>query len=254
MKTTAAPRPAAPVHFALDLGNTAARLYIYKGMKRMAKKVFETMNAKSLGPLLRQYGADACIVSSVARPDKSLTDLLSKHTRLIQLTYKTPLPIKNLYKTPETLGADRIANAAGAAFLYPGKNVLIIDAGTCIKYDFVNEENQYAGGSISPGFQMRYDALRHFTARLPQLKAQKRRLRTGDDTERSMHTGVYNGIAYEMNGFIREYREAYRGLIVVLSGGDASYFADVLNFPIFAEPDLTGIGLNEILRHNKTRM
>ena len=140
--------------------------------------------------------------------------------------------------------------SVAAAHIYPNRNVLIVDAGTCIKYDFVNSQRQYLGGSISPGFQMRFDAMHHFTDKLPHIKAQSYS-DIGIDTASSMRSGVFLGIIYEINGFITDYTEQQDLDHVILTGGDASHFANELNFPIFAEPDLTGIGLNEILSFNQ---
>ena len=133
------------------------------------------------------------IVSSVVKSDKELLKLLSLRTRVIRFSHKTPLPFINRYKTPVTLGLDRIASVAGAQKRFPEKNVLVIDAGTCIKYDFINKKGEYLGGSISPGLNMRFKALHNFTDRLPLIKPEPVRTITGDSTKNSILTGVVFG-------------------------------------------------------------
>jgi type III pantothenate kinase len=241
------------LNLCIDIGNTTTRLYIYDGRKPVSKMVFKKLDVKALKGVFNKHIISASILSSVVDEDKKIAALLRKETDFIKLSHKTALPIENKYATPKTLGMDRLACAVAGAYLYLGKHVLIIDAGTCIKYDFVSNENKYLGGSISPGLQMRLDAMHKFTGKLPQLKAEKWVIETGNDTKTSMLSGVFFGALYEMNGFIKHYSELYKQLQVILTGGDAHHFAVELNFPIFAEPDLTGIGLNEILLHNQTR-
>jgi type III pantothenate kinase len=236
------------VNLALDLGNTTSSLFIFDGTRRMGKESIPNLNASSLEKFLEEHSIKASILSTVVDDDKGIIELLHAKTDFVMLNSSTPLPIDNLYKTPETLGADRLANAVAASRLYPDKNVLIIDAGTCIKYDFINREKQYLGGSISPGFKMRLDAMHQFTDKLPQLEPSFA-TGIGTTTKESMMTGVFRGIVHEMNGFILQYSER-NPIEIVMTGGDTRYFAEELNFPIFAEPDLTGIGLNEILQFN----
>lgn len=240
------------MNLAVDLGNTTTRLYIYDGTRRIGKESFPTLTAEMLEKFLEEHSIRRSILSAVDNDDQDIAEVLHAKTHFIMLSGSTPLPITNFYTTPETLGADRICNAVAAAALYPGKNVLVIDAGTCIKYDLMNNKNQYLGGSISPGFRMRLDAMHHFTGRLPQLEPQFAS-GIGTTTKDSMMTGAFSGIVHEMNGFISDFSKQYDSLVVIFTGGDSRHFAEELNFPIFAEPDLTGIGLNEILQFNKAR-
>jgi type III pantothenate kinase len=236
------------LNLAIDLGNTSSRLYLYDGTRRMGKEVLPEMSAGLLEKFIEEHSVRHSILSSVVENDFGIVELLHAKTHFVMLNSNTALPIDNQYKTPETLGADRLANVVGASVLHPDKNVLVIDAGTCIKYDFINRNKQYSGGSISPGFKMRLDAMHHFTGKLPQLEP-THATGIGGTTKDAMMTGAFRGIIHEMNGFIQEYSQR-NPVEIVMTGGDARYFVEELNFPIFAEPDLTGIGLNEILQFN----
>lgn len=168
----------------------------------------------------------------------------------MELTPATPLPIINLYRSPETLGSDRIANACGAATLFPAQNVLVVDAGTCLKFDVVTAQGEYPGGSISPGLKMRFEALHRGTGRLPLLRPAESAPLTGYDTVTSMQAGILNGMCAEMEGIIADYRQRYPGIKVLLTGGDAPFFLNHLKTSIFAAPSITLQGLNAILLHN----
>jgi type III pantothenate kinase len=161
----------------------------------------------------------------------------------------------NAYASPETLGNDRLANAVAASALYPSRNVLILDAGTCIKYDFISAEKIYTGGAISPGLSMRFMAMHNYTARLPLLNPamdeliQKAQL-TGSDTYHAMLSGVVNGAVFEAEGFIAAYAENYPDMLVLVTGGDRLFFEKHLKSEIFAHSNLVLPGLHVILDHN----
>ena len=187
------------------------------------------------------------IVSSVV--NKSL-DLSRYNFKIIQLKSNTPIPIKNIYKSPQTLGIDRLANAVGAWFKNPQKNSLVIDLGTCIKYDLVGAEGSYLGGNISPGIKMRFGALNHFTAKLPLLRKNNIVFNYGIDTNSSIHNGVEQGVFHEINGFIQKYQDDFGQLTIFMTGGDANFFDIPFICDIFAHSDLTLYGLNKILTYN----
>ena len=148
-------------------------------------------------------------------------------------------------------GAKKIlVRFANGAKLFPGSNVLVIDAGTCVKYDFVSSKKEYLGGSISPGLRMRFEALHNFTNRLPFIQPGKYTKLIGASTKDSILTGVQTGMVHEIDGFIEQYKNRYRTLQVVMSGGDAPLFAGRIKSSIFAAPNLIQIGLNEILKYN----
>ncbi|MGE5423944.1 MAG: type III pantothenate kinase, partial [Syntrophothermus sp.] len=152
--------------------------------------------------------------------------------------------------TPDTLGRDRIAAATGGQSLFPGHDVLVINAGTCITYDFVTGNREYAGGSISPGMMMRFRALHTFTGKLPLLSPDETEILTGNSTESSIQSGVMEGITAEMEGITGKYRSLYPELKVVLSGGDLNYFVNRLKINIFAFPNIVIQGLHQILKFN----
>ena len=143
-----------------------------------------------------------------------------------------------------------MALVAGALKYFPGKNVLVVSMGTCITYEFINSRKEYPGGSISAGMEMRLEALNTFTARLPLVKPKQVKIMTGRTTDESILTGVMSGILHEVEGFIMQYRREYPALRVILTGGDAPLFARQIKSSIFAVPELSLIGLNEILLHN----
>ncbi len=238
------------MYLTIDIGNTSSKAVIFD--KDNIKEVcyYKKLSLKDLKDIFSHHAITATILSSVAETKKEVIHFLRSNSVFLLLNSKTKLPVKNRYKTPETLGCDRLASAVGAAKLFPGKNVLVIDAGTCIKYDFINSKKEYLGGSISPGLRMRFQALHNFTERLPLIEPGKVPTLTGTSTKDSILTGVQLGIVNEMNGFIEQYRKKYRTLKVVMSGGDATLFAGHIKSSIFAAPNSIHLGLHEILTYN----
>ena len=151
------------------------------------------------------------------------------------------------------LGGDRIALVAAAAINYPTKNVLIIDVGSCVTLDFKNSKNEYLGGSISPGIDFRYRSLHDYTKKLPLLEAQKTLKYMGASSKSSIHTGVIQGITYEIDSFIDAYKEKYKELIVILTGGGAQYLLDSLKNSIFARSNFLLEGLNYLVQNNENK-
>lgn len=231
----------------IDAGNTQTKLALFAGDKIITEKKYSRLLKSSIQSVTKHKHIEAVIFSTVIKPDLKLINYLSSYPFLINLTHKTKIPIKNKYKTPQTLGRDRLANAVGAAGLFKKKNNLVVDAGTCIKYDFINHKNEYLGGGISPGIQMRFDALHYFTDQLPALKIREKFSLVGQSTEESILSGVENGILAEVEAIILQYKKFYKNLNVIFTGGDYLFFVNRLKTPIFAAPQLTLIGLNEIL-------
>jgi type III pantothenate kinase len=191
------------------------------------------------------------ILSSVKAVDPELIGFLSTNfDRFIELDHHTSLPIENHYQTPETLGKDRIAAAVGANDLFPNQNILVIDAGTAITYDLISEKNEFLGGNISPGLQMRFKALNQFTGKLPLVDYSDEFQLIGTNTEQAIRAGVENGILYEIEGTIESFNRNYENLQIVMTGGDSIFFDKKLNYSIFVHFNLTLIGLNRILEHN----
>jgi len=165
-------------------------------------------------------------------------------------TSKTITTLKNKYKSPGSLGSDRIAAALGSRRLFASKNVLTIVCGSCITYNFVNQRNQYLGGSISPGLNMRMRAMHEFTGRLPLTSVNKKVGLIGADTGNSLQSGSFWGAVSEIDGMIDRYKSKYKSLTTVLSGGDAPALQSRLKNKIFAVPDLVLKGLNYYLQLN----
>ena len=169
---------------------------------------------------------------------------------MLYLGADTPLPVENLYETPRTLGYDRMAAVVGANALCPGRDLLVIDAGTCITYEFIDASGRYHGGNISPGLQMRFKALHQFTGRLPQVQAEGRLLPLGKDTDTAIRSGVLQGMEYEISGYIQTMKHKYPELLVFLTGGNEFSFDTNLKNIIFADKFLVLKGLNRILNYN----
>lgn len=236
----------------IDFGNTLQKLAIFKGKALQQKSVFSGLETGHLAGFLEANGPfDAIILSSVTSHPSDIEKLLSSNAHFIHLDEHTLLPIKNRYLSPSTLGKDRLAAAAGAFALYSGRNVLSVDAGTCITYDFLNANGEYLGGSISPGMQMRFRAMHEFTGKLPLVRYTGFEGFMGQNTEDSMSSGVVNGICEEIKGVVSLYHKQYKDLTVVITGGDHEFLHNKLKINIFAVPDLVLLGLNEILDHNE---
>lgn len=236
----------------VDLGNTNAKLFLFSKGELIEYKVEKELESHELAEFIYKNKAiSKAILSSVVNHSNDLEKELQKLTYCIVLNEKTKIPIQNNYLTPQSLGKDRLAAAVGANEIYPNQPVLAIDTGTCIKYDFVNEKNQYLGGAISPGLKMRFRALNYFTDKLPLIEKQNLPVSLiGVSTEESIQSGVINGVLNEINETINRYKETYPNLKVVLSGGDCVYLEKGIKNSIFAEPFLVQKGLNRILTHN----
>ena len=234
----------------IDTGNTRTKLALFKKEEFISvQKIKNTAVLTELKLLFKTEAIQNCIISSVAGIPQEILQFLTKQSRLIILDSTTKIPFKNLYKTPKTLGVDRIALMAAAQKNHPNKNVLVIDAGTCITYDFLNDKNEYFGGAIAPGLKMKYKAMHQFTANLPLLKP-KANVKTGNSTKNAMHQGVVNGTVLEMEGIIHQYKKNNDNLTVVLTGGDTIFLAKLLKSSIFANPNFLLEGLNHILNYN----
>ncbi len=181
-----------------------------------------------------------------------MESFLREKTKLLILNHKTKLPFNNKYLTPNTLGRDRIAVMAAASLQFSKKNVLVIDAGTSITYDFLNDENEYLGGGISPGLKMRFEALNQFTDNLPLVSFKGDTLPDliGGNTETSILSGVVVGFIKEINGIINAYELRYDNLTIIITGGDHKYFDKLLKNKTFAAPNFVMEGLKGILDFN----
>lgn len=239
----------------LDLGNSWHKVAVFDGDNLVTLETMRKLTHNQLAGIIDTYPINAAILCSVDHYDEELAELLQNSLFYIHLSHATPLPIVNAYTTPTTLGKDRLSAAVGANALFPGENVLCIDAGTCIKYDFINADGVYHGGAISPGLIMRLQAMHNFTARLPLIVPETKPEMTeikliGDDTTSSLLSGALNGAKFEVEGVIAAYSANYANLTVLITGGDAGFFELHLKSRIFARPNLVLEGLNTILKYN----
>lgn len=237
----------------VDVGNTSVKLAVFELETIQGKWECNKTDFKDtlLGVRSEYNGISRAIVSNVGDFGKANVDCLRQYYPTLFLTYQSKLPFQNHYTTPETLGVDRMALVSAASKSFKKENVLIIDAGTCITYDFLNDENKYLGGAISPGVEMRYKSLHTFTAKLPLLNKKMPHSFFGDSTEDAIHVGVVISVLNEIEGFISNYQKEYPNLRVILTGGDAHFLRDRIKNDIFANSNFLLEGLNYILETNK---
>jgi len=240
------------MNLVLDLGNTCAKLGLFSGRTLMKSFVFEKNSVNEIKRVLGEHpDIRRSIISSVISHSKDIVNLLQNKTLCVDFDYNTRLPFKITYNSPETLGKDRIAAVAGAIALYPGKPLLVIDAGTCMKYNFMNAQKEFTGGAISPGLDMRFKSLNVFTDRLPHLSYEKDFSDViGTSSKGSILSGVQNGLLFEAEGYIKRFKDKNKEGIVVATGGNLSFLEDGLKNGIFAAPELILSGLNEILLYH----
>ncbi|MDM1044186.1 type III pantothenate kinase [Myroides sp. 1354] len=237
--------------YTLDIGNTRTKLAMFENNSLLKTEYLSTKNLKEelLFFLKKNKIKPTIVLASVVHLDPTLLDWLQMNTNFIQISHTTPLPLINKYKTPQTLGIDRLAGAAGATLVYPDTARLIIDAGTCITYDFVNVANEYLGGAISPGLQLRYKALNDYTDKLPYLQLEDIDYFIGQNTNESIQSGVINGIVAEIDNIINRYKKNYPDLTIILTGGDTVFLAKRLKNIIFANPNFLSESLNHIYQY-----
>ncbi|HTF17715.1 MAG TPA: type III pantothenate kinase [Chryseolinea sp.] len=236
------------MNIAIDYGNSSAKLGIFDGRELVEHRVFPSPD--ELRHFLQNFSGECLIISSVSMDAAEVSSWANKVKTRFILNSALPLPIKNQYATPETLGVDRIAGVCGAQALFPHTPSLVIDAGTCITYDILDGDGNFLGGGISPGLRMRFQAVHTFTKRLPLVEPADKAPLIGDSTESCIQSGVGNGLVAEMGGIVAQYSSQFPDLRVILTGGDARFFENKLKEPIFAVPELVLSGLNSILIHN----
>ena len=235
----------------IDVGNTRVKAAVFEKDTIVEVVVVDKRKILSeIKKILKKHQIAIGIMSNVASISEFKIEKLKKLLNLKRVSSATNVPFSNLYKTPKTLGVDRIALVAGAVIQFKNKNVLVIDAGTCITFDFVNSKAEYLGGAISPGINMRFKSLNKFTANLPMLEKNEIEDFVGGNTNESMNSGVVNGVIQEIDGVINQYKEKYTDLTVVLTGGDTNFLSKQLKSSIFANQNFLLQGLNEILIFN----
>ena len=239
------------MQLAIDIGNTRIKTGVFNGSELIEFNHFNTLDELIEYSLFTKHSIESAIIASVVDDFKAITEYITSQCPLIIFSSTTPIPIKNAYKSASTLGSDRLAAAIGAYSISPNTNSLVIDAGTCIKYNFINSNNKYIGGSISPGISMRFKGLNNFTAKLPLVNFKETFTKlVGENTEESLLSGVQLGSVMEIKGFVLEYEKKYSGINIFLTGGDSPFLEKALKMSIFAEPYLVLKGLNEILLYN----
>ncbi len=240
------------LNLVIDIGNTLAKIAVFDKDKLVFNKNYDSLTVNDAHSLLKQFNIVYSIISNVRDHQPELENVLINNTNFISLSSTTLLPFNNLYATPNTLGKDRIALVSGASKLFPQTNVLVIDVGTCITYDFIDSKNNYQGGSISPGINLRLKALNQFTGKLPlvEISNNDNPKLTANSTIASIKSGVFYGIKTEIEGVIAKYNGLYENLQVVITGGNAEMFDLESKNRIFADKFFLLKGLNEILNYN----
>ena len=233
----------------IDIGNNSAKFFLFKGEQiilhtRKSNSSFEILDEWS-----RLYDIEKAIVSSVIEEGPELSSAISKlQCPVVRFNNSMQLPLEINYRTPDTLGSDRVAAAIGAWNETPERNILVIDAGTAITVDFISKDGKYNGGNIAPGIKMRLRALHEFTNRLPLVDKEGEIPSIGYDTETAIRSGVINGICHEIDGYINEFKQKFCDVLVFLTGGDEKPLKNRIKNCIFADKYLVAKGLNRILR------
>ncbi|HET9055582.1 MAG TPA: type III pantothenate kinase [Chitinophagaceae bacterium] len=240
----------ATVTLCFDFGNTRLKCAVFKNEALQEIIVLDDDSEATLRDLISKYKPHKSVLSSVINHNETIEPLLASVSQFHKLSHLTKLPITSPVGKPETIGADRLALSVAAVHFYPGKNNLVIGLGTAITYNFINKYNQFLGGSISPGMEMRFKALQTFTAKLPLITKDWNFPLIGYDTKTNILSGVILGMAKEIDGIIDAYRTKYSNFNAVLTGGDTAHFAPLLKNKIFADSELLFKGLYAISEYN----
>ena len=234
----------------LDFGNTRLKAAVFENDVAIEEMVLADDNNDTIEALVNQYRPQKSILSSVISHNAEVERILASKTIFHKLSYSTKLNFTSPVGKPETIGADRLALAAAAVHFYPGRNNLIISLGSCVTYNFINQYHQFLGGAISPGMEMRFKSMHDYTAKLPMVQKDWNFPVIGYDTKTNLQSGVIAGITFEMDGYIDFYQNQYGNFNVVLTGGDAGYFARHLKNKIFADLKFLFKGLYAISEVN----
>lgn len=238
------------MNLVIDIGNTRAKLVAFDGDTPADEVLTDNNTLEALPAFVRKHTFVQGIIGTVVDITPEAEIQLNNLTfPMLRLNADTPIPITNRYRSPQTLGADRLAAAVGAYTHHKGHNILVIDAGTCITYEFIDAHGNYWGGNISPGPHMRLKALHTYTAKLPLVEMEGDTPEFGYDTRSAILAGVMNGIRFEIEGYIRQCRAKYPDLLVFLTGGDKINFDTTIKNIIFADRFIVPKGLNSILAY-----
>jgi type III pantothenate kinase len=236
----------------IDIGNTNTKYSFFENNLQLFSEVSSEPSINHLRGMLNNYPlTDTCILAATGHIPEGYIEALTKLVpRFMEFNHKTNLPFISRYRSPETVGLDRLAGVAGAYSLYKGENVLIIDTGTAITFDLKNDKDEYLGGNISPGLNMRFKSLNAQTKSLPLIAPSDNFGLIGTNTQEAILNGVINGILFEIEGMIGTLSKNYTNLTVLLTGGDTHFFDNKLKKTIFVVQNLVSIGLNTILNYN----
>lgn len=240
------------MNLTIDVGNTRTKFSVFNKGEVLITVPVDEFLPEHIDVLQDEHPTLKSVILSTVKPISSelIKSLQNKFEKFIALDADTPLPIENCYNTKDTLGKDRIAAAVGAFDLFPGRNLLVIDAGTAITYDVVGQAGQFLGGNISPGIDMRFKALHQFTGGLPLVNQQEFNKLYGTSTEEAIRAGVQNGVVFEVDRAIDTFKDFYTNLEVIITGGNADFFDKKLKNSFFVHFNLIAIGLNRILEYN----
>ena len=238
------------MNLVLDVGNSLLKIALFEKSELIQKFKFSENYKRNIEDIISKYKVTHSIISNVGRIDDSIINILKESTNLLLVSNQLKIPFKNLYKSKNTLGQDRLALVSAAAFNFPNENVLIVDVGSCITYDFKNNNNEYLGGGISPGISMRFKSLNTFTSNLPLIDFDSIYRLIGNNTKNSITSGVVNGTISEINGIIQQYREEFKNIRIILTGGDSNFLLKRIKNTIFADRNFLLIGLNKLLEDN----
>ena len=249
------------MNLCIDQGNSRTKVALMTDEGKLIKDLtYKQFSSADVERLFDLYEITDSIISSVVDIEAAIVNTLSRRSQhFVLFDHLTPVPIINRYETPQTLGQDRLAAAVGAKSLCPEQNLLIIDVGSAITYDFVSAEGEYMGGNIAPGLKMRFTMLQHMTKKLPLVEVDENELIPlfGKNTRDAIAAGVIRGVAYEVKGYMRTLHEKMPSFRTFLTGGNAPYVLKNVrtsrseNRPIQYEKHLVLIGLNTILVYNK---
>jgi type III pantothenate kinase len=237
---------------AIDVGNTQIKTAVFEHNTLVQKEISSYSDwKKGVENSLKNFPKiENIVVASVGKLQKEDFLSFSESVNLHFISKESKFPFHNLYSTPNTLGIDRMVLAAGAVLQFPNKSRLVIDAGTCITYDFIDANDNYLGGAISPGIRLRYEALHNYTAKLPLLSKENPENLIGNSTSQSIHSGVINGVTMEIEGFINSNLDKNDNFIIILTGGDSVFLAERLKNTIFANPNFLLESLNQTFQYN----
>jgi type III pantothenate kinase len=238
------------VNLVLDVGNSLLKIALFEKSELIQKFKFSGNYKRNIEDIISKYKVTHSIISNVGRIDDSTINILKESTSLLLVSNQLKIPFKNLYKSKNTLGQDRLALVSAAAFNFPNENVLIVDVGSCITYDFKNNNNEYLGGGISPGISMRFKSLNTFTSNLPLIDFDNIHKLIGNNTKNSINSGVINGTISEINGIIQQYCEEFKNIRIILTGGDSNFLLKRIKNSIFADQNFLLVGLNKLLEDN----